>query len=201
MNDNMAAFLQVLDPEDNTTGGGTASAIAGAKAGALVTMIARLSIGKDGMEPDRFYDEIATEAAALSGQLFDGGREDSQAFVAVRSAFRLPKQTREEKAARREAIQAAWRNAARVPLTDAERCGRVLELEVQLRGRSNPSAASDLESAMLLARAGLLGYWGTIKANLPTIKDQDVAAELAQRACALRALTRTHDTLVSPDSK
>ncbi len=196
MNDNMAAFLKVLDPEDTTTGGGTASAMAGAMAGALVAMVARLSTGKDGMEPDRFYDEVTAEAEALSGELLDGGREDSQAFVAIRSAFRLPKQTDEQKAARREAIQAAWRNAARVPLTNAERCARVLELGAQLRGRSHPSAASNLECAMLLARAGLLGCLENVEINLASVEDQGVAAELTERACALRELTRAHDTLV-----
>ena len=52
MNDNTAAFLKVLDPNDNSTGGGTASAVAGAMAAALVAMVARLSIGKKNMAAD-----------------------------------------------------------------------------------------------------------------------------------------------------
>jgi len=48
MDANLAAFSKVLDPEDTTTGGGTASAIAGAMAGALVAMVARLPSGRDG---------------------------------------------------------------------------------------------------------------------------------------------------------
>lgn len=199
MDENIAAFMKVLDSEDTTTGGGTASAVAGAMAGALVAMVARLPIGKDGAEPDRFYDELAAEALALSGELFDGAREDSQAFVAIRSAFRLPKQTDEQEAARREAIQAAWLDAARVPLTNAERCARVLELGTQLRGRSNLSAASDLESALHLARAGVLGCLETIEANLPSIKDQVVVAGFTARACALRELVRAHDISLWPD--
>jgi formiminotetrahydrofolate cyclodeaminase len=205
MNDNVAAFLKVLDPEDTTTAGGTASSIAGAMAGALVAMVARISIGKEGMGPDRFYDELAAEAKALSGELFDGGREDSQAFMAVRSAFRLPKQTDEEKATRHEAIQAAWLNAACVPLTNAERCARVLELGAQLRGRSNLSAASDLECATILARAGVLGCLKIVETNVPSIKNQDMAAELAERVHALRELatvpstSASHHTSASPN--
>jgi formiminotetrahydrofolate cyclodeaminase len=53
VNENVQAFLKVLDPADRTTGGGTASAIAGAMAGALTTMVAKLSLGKKGMEPAR----------------------------------------------------------------------------------------------------------------------------------------------------
>lgn len=189
MDHNIAAFLKVLDPADNSTGGGTASAVAGAMAGALVAMVARLSIGKDGMqEPDTFYEQLSASAETLSTQLFKGGRDDSQAFEAVRNAFRLPKGSDEEKAIRREAIQAAWLHAARVPLANAERCRQVLDLGAQLRGRSNPNAASDLACGLYLARAGMLGCLENVEINLPTIKDRQTAAELAERASALRTL-------------
>jgi len=188
VDENITAFLKVLDPADNSTGGGTASAVAGAMAGALVAMVARLSIGKEGMEPELFYKELGASAEALSRELFSGGREDSQAFEAVRNAFRLPKQSDEEKTVRREAIQAAWVQAARVPLANAERCRQVLELATQLRGRSNPNAASDLECAMYLARAGMLGCVENVEINLPAIKDQKVTAELAERVSAIRDL-------------
>jgi formiminotetrahydrofolate cyclodeaminase len=157
-------------------------------AGALVAMVARLSLGKEGMEPEPFYKELGASAETLSAELFSGGREDSQAFEAVRHAFRLPKGSDEEKSVRREAIQAAWIHAARVPLANAERCRQVLELGTQLQGRSNPNAASDLASAVYLARAGMLGCLENVEINLPAIKDQQVVAELAERANALRKL-------------
>ncbi|MGB3903466.1 MAG: cyclodeaminase/cyclohydrolase family protein [Anaerolineae bacterium] len=188
MDENVEAFLRLLDPADNSTGGGTASAVAGAMAAALVAMVARLSIGKEGLEAKSLYRELSAEAEALSGELLDGGREDSDAFVAVRSAYRLAKDTDEEKTARREAIQQAMLQAARVPLANMERCWRVLELAMQLQGRSNPNVASDLECALHLARAGLLGCADNVEINLPAIKDQEAAGELAERARSLKAL-------------
>ena len=188
MDENVEAFLRLLDPADNSTGGGTASAVAGAMAAALVAMVARLSIGKEGLEAKSFYRELSAEAEALSGQLLDGGREDSDAFMAVLSAYSLAKDTDEEKSARREAIQRAVLQAARVPLANMERCWRVLELAMQLRGRSNPNAASDLECALHLARAGLLGCADNVEINLPAIKDLQAAGELAERARSLKAL-------------
>jgi formiminotetrahydrofolate cyclodeaminase len=179
MDRNITAFLKVLDPSDNSTGGGTASAVAGAMAGALVAMVARLSLGKEGMEPDSFYRELGASAEALSTGLFNGGHEDSQAFESVRHAFRLPKANDEEKSVRSEAIQA---------VANAQRCRQVLELGAQLRDRSNPNAASDLACAMYLARAGMFGCLENVEINLPTIKDPQLAAELAERVSALRNL-------------
>ena len=188
MDENVEAFLRLLDPADNSTGGGTASAVAGAMAAALVAMVARLSIGKEGLEAKSFYLGLSAEAEALSGELLDGGREDSDAFMAVLSAYRLAKDTDEEKSARREAIQRAVLQAARVPLANMERCWRVLELAMQLQGRSNLNAASDLECALHLARAGLLGCADNVEINLPAIKDLQATGELAEQARSLKAL-------------
>jgi formiminotetrahydrofolate cyclodeaminase len=186
LDENIAAFMKVLDPQDNSTGGGTASAVAGAMAGALVAMVARLSIGKPEMEAESFYRDIASRAEVLSSRLFDGGRLDSQAFEAVTAAYALPKTTQEEKKTRVRAVQDAWTGAARVPLSNASSCAQVLELAAQLQGCSNPNAASDVTCAMLLARAGLLGCLANVDINLPALKDRELAAELAEKASELR---------------
>jgi formiminotetrahydrofolate cyclodeaminase len=185
MKPNLAAFVRVLDPEDNSTGGGTASAVAGAMAAALVAMVARLSVGKPGMEPESYYAPIIQQAGALSVDLLDGARLDSEAFEAVLRAFRLPKSTEAEKKARSEAIQSGYAHATERPLHNAEMCVRVFQLAGELAGRSNASAASDLTCARHLARAGALGCLANVDINLSGIKDPDRAALYAGRAKAL----------------
>jgi formiminotetrahydrofolate cyclodeaminase len=185
MDENLESFLRVLDPDDNTTGGGTASSVAGAMAGGLVAMVARLSIGKKYERPDKFFHEIATEAHALSTALFEGGRLDSKAFDAVIAGYRMPKGNDEQKAARNAAIQQAMIEATLVPLTNADRCWEVFELAGKLEGCSNPNAASDLECARHLARAGVLGCIANVKINVPSIKDEMVAENLLSKAEAL----------------
>jgi len=184
---NIDAFLKVLDPRDNSTGGGTASAVAGAMAGGLVAMVARLSAGKPGMESNSFYANIDGAASRLSMELFDGGRQDSEAFGSVGSAYRMPKETEADKEKRSAAIQASWEQAAQIPILNAQRCAEVLELAQRLSGCSNLNAASDLECAVHLARAGLLGCVANVEINLSSIKDQDLASELAELAYELRA--------------
>jgi methenyltetrahydrofolate cyclohydrolase len=183
--DPASAFWKVLDPADNTTGGGSASAIAGAMAAALVAMVGRLSRSKAGAADPSFYDETCAAAEDLSRALLDGSRDDSQAFEGVRAAFGLPKGTDEEKQARLDAIQAAWLRAARVPLDNAERCAAVLNLAHRLEGRSNPNVASDLACALHLAHAGMLGCIENVKINLPAIRDPQAAGVLSERLQAL----------------
>jgi methenyltetrahydrofolate cyclohydrolase len=171
-------FHRVLDPGDNSTGGGSASAIAGAMAAALVAMVARLSARPDASEPAAFYEDIAAEGTRLSQELLAGSHQDAAAFDAVVAAYRLRKANEAEMAARRMAIQSAMVSAARAPLGNARRCSHVLHLARQLEGRSNPRAGSDLISAKELAHAGLRGCLANVEINLGGIKDTTVVQEL-----------------------
>jgi methenyltetrahydrofolate cyclohydrolase len=186
--DQIAAFLRVLDPADNSTGGGAASAIAGAMSAALAAMVARLSLGRTAAELDATFQEIAGAGSELAQALLAGSDEDARAFDAVMAAYRLPKGIESEAAARRTAIQAAIVNAARVPLQNAECCAGVLALVAQLERRSNPRAASDLRCADYLAQAGLQGCLANVEINLPDIKDPALAEEIRGRAQELRKM-------------
>jgi formiminotetrahydrofolate cyclodeaminase len=188
MEANLKSFLRVLDPSDNSTGGGTASAVAGAMAAALAAMVARLSAGKPGLDPAADYQPIIEEAEALSRRLFDGAREDSESFDGVRAALKMPKGSEAEQAVRRAALAAAMGRATEVPLENARGCRRALELCRRLEGRSNPNAASDLKSALLLAEAGLKGCLANVDINLPGLKDAAEAERIQSQAAALARL-------------
>lgn len=181
-----ATFLRVIDPADNSTGGGSASAISGGMAAALAAMVARLSVNGAGSEPDDYYLPIAQAGAELAQALMAGASEDAHSFDAVMAAYRLSKATDAEKAARSTAIRAAMAHATRVPLRNAELCAEALALVGRLEGRSNPRALSDLQSAGYLARAGLLGCLANVDINLPGVKDEAAMAEIRLRADALR---------------
>ncbi len=182
------AFLKVIDPEDNSTGGGTASAVAGAMAAGLVGMVARVSKGKPDLESDDFYAAIDAQARELTRVLMRGGTEDSEAFGAVMRAFTLPKCTDEEKSVRSAAIGSAMIEATRVPLENAARCVRVLELADRVSKKFNENAASDLEVARSLARSGAEGCLENVQINLSSVKDEAIRAEIEDRASALRSM-------------
>jgi methenyltetrahydrofolate cyclohydrolase len=190
----METFLKVLDPGDTSTGGGSASAIAGSMAAALLAMVARLSESGGG---EGIYEHSAARAGVLSQQLLEGSRQDAQAFQAVRNAYRLPRENEEGKAERKKAIQAAWQAAARIPLQNAGCCLEILELWGELTGRTNPRLDSDYRCALLLAQAGFLGCLENVAVNLPEIKDPGQAERLAGQA---RDLKERYTGLGLPES-
>jgi formiminotetrahydrofolate cyclodeaminase len=184
----LQAFLKVIDPDDNATGGGTASAVAGAMAAGLVGMVARVSKGKPDLESDEFYDTIDTAAQELARDLMQGGRRDSEAFGAVMRAFTLPKCTEDEISARRNAIRSAMVEATRVPLENAQRCVRVLELADRVSAKFNENAASDLACARSLACTAAEGCLENVEINLPGVKDEQAKAEFEARSNELRSV-------------
>jgi methenyltetrahydrofolate cyclohydrolase len=181
MQENINAFMRVLDASDNSTGGGTASSVAGAMAAGLAAMVARLSMNKKDLAPTQTYQTLAAEAEKLSTELFDGGKEDAAAFDLVTTAYKMPKNTTAAKDARAQAIQRAMQHAAEVPLSNAARCRRVLEICRHLENSYNKNAASDLECAVYLATAGLKGCAANVRINLPHIKDERVCKDIESR--------------------
>ncbi len=186
METDVSPFLGVLDPSDTGTGGGTASALAGAMAASLVAMVAHLSAPLEHLGPPASFLELAARAEMLAADLVQGGAADRAAFGALRDAYRLPRLTDEQKTRRAAAVQQAVLHAAAVPLENAERCLQVWEMCAALTNRSNANAASDLECAGHLARAGLLGCVANVEINLPLLKDEIEVVRLTGRVRELR---------------
>ena len=183
--ENLDAFLKVLDVDDATTGGGSASCIAGSMAAGMAGMVARLSKGKK-LGPDEHYDGMVKEFKALQQALFDGGALDSRAFDQVSRAFKMPKQTPEEKAERSRVIQAGYEACARVPMDNGKNCLRVMTLCRELKTAFNANCASDLDCALMLAEAGVRGCLANVVINLPGIKDPSLVRELTDQCNTIK---------------
>jgi len=186
MEQSLHTILRILDPADNSTGGGSASAVAGAMAAALAAMVGRLSIGKPGMEPEDYYRPIIAEGEELSGRLLQGARRDSESFDDVMAAYRMPKTSDQERTARQKAVSEAILQATEIPLANAVDCRRVLELCNRLWDRSNLNARSDLQCAFHLARAGISGCLDNVAINLPGLKDENQIQRIQLRVEELR---------------
>ena len=112
---------------------------------------------------------------------------DTESFNAVMAAYRLPKATDDEKAARSQAIQAALRGATTAPLDTLRACADALAQAPIVAQHGNRSAASDASVAVGLLRAAAAGAYANVRTNLESIKDEAFKAGTGAEAARLSA--------------
>jgi formiminotetrahydrofolate cyclodeaminase len=191
----VAQLLDALASPDPTPGGGTASAIAGAMGASLLIMVTGLAKSKTNTEDEKTALQAARLALEpLRAEMTRLADADSDAFDQVMAAYRRPKVTDEEKAARTSAIQTALRQATVVPLETLRACAAAMPLAAQVAEAGNRSAASDAGVAVGLLEAAAAGAEANVRINLEGLKDEgfnaNVSSEVARLAAELGAAAR-----------
>ncbi len=169
----LADLLDAFASQEPVPGGGSASALAGALGASLLLMVAGMPKTKSGTaEETADLAEAAARLRRLRHHLRLLVDQDSEAYKAVVAAFRLPKVSEEEKAARKETIQAATRQATQVPLDTMRACRDAVRQAVIVARDGNRNAASDVGVALELLMAGVKGAGLNVDINLGGLSDQ-----------------------------
>ncbi len=170
-----------------TPGGGSASALGGALAAALVEMVCELTVGRpEYAAVDPSARQIGGAAGELRMSLLDAAEEDAVAYEGVAEARRLPRETDEEKAARKAAIAEASVAATEVPLRVMRLALDVLDLALRMAPIGNRNAISDAGVAALFAAAAARGAAFNVAINLPALPaEHPLRAEATQKLAAL----------------
>ncbi len=169
-------------------GGGSISALNGAVATALAEMVANLTIGKKKYaEVEGEMQKVAAKASEARERLVDYIDKDSEAYDKVFAAFKLPKETDEQKAERSRVIQEATKYAAEVPMHVAEEAYAIMETISYVAHNGNQNAVTDGCVAMMAARTCVLGALLNVRINLSSIKDEEFVKRMADRADFLEA--------------
>lgn len=179
-------FVNLMASDAPAPGGGSAAALEGAVGAALTAMVCALTVGKK-----KYADvqELAVEsqkkAEELKARFVDVMDRDTEAFNAVSAVFAMPKDTDEQKAARKAAMQEALKGCTKTPFEMMQLACETLELTRSLVGRLNASAASDLGCSALSLRAAIQGAWLNVLINISGIADEAFAAEYRANGQAL----------------
>ena len=191
-------FVDLTGSDAPAPGGGSVAALAGALGAALAQMVAELTVGREKYaEAEDTMQAVRTEAAAIKQELLETIEKDSSSFNGYMRALRLPKDTEEEKAVRREAMQNGLKEASLVPLHAAETAVRILPLAKKAAQLGNANAVSDALVSAMMTRSAVISAVLNCRINLQSIRDEDFVKEYGARADELvrRALIGEREVL------
>ncbi|MFW6364766.1 MAG: glutamate formimidoyltransferase [Bacteroidota bacterium] len=194
------AEMTVSDFSDETAsespapGGGSVSAYMGSLGAALGTMVANLSSHKRAWD-DRWeeFSNWAEKGIALQAELTKLVDEDTEAFNKIMDAFRLPKQTDEEKKERQNAIQDATRNAILVPYRVMETAYKSLEVIKAMVEKGNPNSVTDAGVGALAVRSAVKGAFMNVKINSNDLDDKAFVDDIIEKGKEIERKTEEQE--------
>jgi glutamate formiminotransferase/formiminotetrahydrofolate cyclodeaminase len=177
------AFANETAADSPAPGGGSVAAAAGAFGVALGTMVANLSASKRGWETRTAeFSSWAEKGQLLKDRLLALVDEDTRAFNAIMAAFGLPKDTDEQKSARKTAIQDASQYATEVPFRTLQVAVESIPLIQAMIEKGNPNSLSDAGVGAACLLTAMQGAWMNVLINAQGLEDKVWATDISQRA-------------------
>ncbi len=171
-------FLDELASRQATPGGGSAAAVMGAQAAALISMVCNLTIGKPKYaEVEEDMQALLKQSEALREQLIAMIKADVDVFDKLMACYGLPKNTDEEKSTRSRQIQSVLKEATIVPLECAKACALSIKLSRIAAEKGNINVISDAGVAVMAGYSGLKSAALNVYINAGSIKDRTFADE------------------------
>jgi formiminotetrahydrofolate cyclodeaminase len=166
-----------------TPAGGAVAALASALAGALVAMVAGLTIRREKYAAVHGYaEETLQRAEALRNELLDLARQDAIVVAEYMDALTLPQGSEFERTARDAARRAALLEAAHVQLELLDQAAEVADLAEAMVGSGVATAIGDAATAGFLAAAACRSAYWSIRSNLKLIGRPDETRPLVESA-------------------
>ncbi len=147
-------YLQDLASDKPVPGGGTSSALAGALGAALMEKVCNFTVGREKYKSaEKDIIQILKKATLARKRLVQLIELDKRAFLPVVKAYKLPKDTDEQKAARKDRIKQAGKEASKVPQEIMQICSEVMVYCDKLEKEGNQLFVSDIRCARELLKA------------------------------------------------
>ncbi len=164
--ESMNKFLDDLSSNKPTPGGGSVAAVVGALGEGLVLMVSNFTTGK---EKYKDVQNLVNEAIELGNNYLDKFKkltlEDIEVYQKVRSAYKLPNETDEEKTIRKHEINKKVHEALLTPLSVLDYCEKAMDLLEKIYEKFNMNLISDFGVACKLFEASAYSAYLNIIIN------------------------------------
>lgn len=176
----VGGFLSELASNSPAPGGGSVAALAGGLGAGLSSMVCNLTIGKEKYaDVEKDIKKTLIQSEKIRKKLTFLIDKDTEAFNDVIKAFKMPKETEQQKTKRSAAIQNGYKTAAMVPLETAMTCAEVLDVALVVAQKGNVNSITDAAVSAIMAKAGVEGAILNIRINLGSIKDEKFVKEMS----------------------
>ncbi len=180
-------FLDKTASSDPAPGGGSIAALCGAAACALTSMVAALTVNnKEYVGVSEEMEKLIQAGSGLMTFFMEQMDADAEAFNGVMDAYRMPKTSERERAARSAAIQQGLKRAAEVPMGVAEKALEAMDMIETAVEKGNRHAVTDGAVAAMMARNAVLAALYNVEINLASIKDEGYCEKMRDRIGELR---------------
>lgn len=176
-------YLDELSSNSPTPGGGNVAALCGVLSASLGTMVCNLTVGKKKYaDVEQEFIELKSKLENYKGMFIELAVRDNEAFDKVMDAFKLPKDTDEQKSVRIQKIDEATFAAAEVPDQVIKACKELLPLIHTIAEKGNQNSLSDAGVAALLISTSAQGAYLNVLINCMALKNQTIAGEVLKSA-------------------
>ncbi len=187
-------FLNELHSNSPAPGGGSVAALNGAIAASLVGMVANLTIGKKNyVEAEAEMKDIAAKMNEVKDKFLDLVDKDANSFNGVIAAFKMAKETDEQKAARTAAIQKGYKEAIAVPLDVAKSAAELFNYIEVAFNKGNKNAESDALVAAISTRTAILSALLNVEINLAAVNDEVYVDNMRKEVAELRKIANERE--------
>lgn len=174
-------FIAQTASNEPVPGGGSIAALSGSIAASLAEMVANLTIGKKKyVEVEEEMKVVQVKLEKLRFEFLEMIDKDANSFDLVMQAFKLAKETDEEKAIRTQKIQEGLKVAALSPLEIARKAFEMMELCEVVVNKGNKNAVTDGMVAAMMARTSVLSAILNVRINLSSIKDEEFVLKIGK---------------------
>lgn len=179
-------FVDELASNSPAPGGGSVAALSASLGAALTSMVFNLTVGKKAYrnmsEEDQMrVDRTLEESQKMKDEFLSLMNRDTEEFMEVMKAYKLPKETDEEKKFRKMKIEEGYVRALKIPLIVGEKSFEIYSLIETACELGNKNAISDAGVAALMVQAGIEGAVLNVKINLTAVNDEAMKAEIAEK--------------------
>lgn len=182
-NESIKNFLIDLGSDSSAPGGGSVAGLIAALSGALNSMVYSLTVGKKNYvelsdDEQKMITKFQLESRSFTERSLELMEDDRSNFLKLMDAYKLPRNTEDEKEKRKEEIKKNTIKAMEAPLNLARESLLFYENLKIMKKYGNKMLISDLGISAILLHSAIESSIVNVKVNLNSLREEEFFSKI-----------------------